>query len=240
MAKARSRVLVFVDEGTGPMSSSALSAALALVWPEREIGEVDASGIRSGALAGDVAVLAFPGGADLPWLAALGVEGAAAIRRFVRDGGVYFGVCAGAYFASARCEFLADDGTEIAGPRPLGFFPGVARGPLREFAPSFDGDDEGTARMVRLTLYPGGGEAETLYWGGPEFVTGHGELAGSGGWRVLARYSDGRLAAVDCGIGAGKAILSAVHPELWIEGGSVVCAATARLGVLRHVLGADG
>ena len=45
-------------------------------------------------------VLCVPGGFAPHYAAALGVEGAAAVRRFVSAGGGFVGVCAGAFLAS--------------------------------------------------------------------------------------------------------------------------------------------
>ncbi|MCB2185191.1 MAG: hypothetical protein KQJ78_02155 [Deltaproteobacteria bacterium] len=63
-------------------------------WPElRFLDQLD---IRRGGLTGQE-VLAVSGGDTFGMAAALGPRGAAALRRFISDGGLYLGACAGAY-----------------------------------------------------------------------------------------------------------------------------------------------
>lgn len=50
-------------------------------------------------------VVVFPGGGASNQAKALGQEGRQAIRRFVRDGGGYYGSCAGAYLASTGYDW---------------------------------------------------------------------------------------------------------------------------------------
>ena len=52
-------------------------------------------------------LLVFPGGADLPYCKALNGEGNRLIGEYVRGGGAYLGLCAGAYYASATVDFEA-------------------------------------------------------------------------------------------------------------------------------------
>jgi hypothetical protein len=47
---------------------------------------------------------------------------------FVRGGGAYLGLCAGAYYATARVVFEPGTPMEVVGDRALAFFPGIGRG----------------------------------------------------------------------------------------------------------------
>lgn len=47
---------------------------------------------------------------------------------YVRRGGAYLGLCAGAYYASSRVQFEPGSALQVVGSRELSFFPGVARG----------------------------------------------------------------------------------------------------------------
>lgn len=49
--------------------------------------------------------LIIPGGADLPYIDALGSQGMHTIKQFIQHGGVYLGICAGAYFGSQDIDF---------------------------------------------------------------------------------------------------------------------------------------
>ena len=62
--------------------------------PDVDLRLVDGADIRGGAL-DDRELLVMPGGDGKPQYEALGDEGAERIRRFVADGGKYFGTCCG-------------------------------------------------------------------------------------------------------------------------------------------------
>jgi glutamine amidotransferase-like uncharacterized protein len=50
-------------------------------------------------------------------------------RLFNPEGGKYLGICAGAYFASSRCEFEADRlKYRVVGDRDLAFTSAIAKG----------------------------------------------------------------------------------------------------------------
>jgi glutamine amidotransferase-like uncharacterized protein len=48
--------------------------------------------------------------------------------EFVQSGGAYLGLCAGAYYATARVVFEPGTPMEVVGDRELAFFPGIGRG----------------------------------------------------------------------------------------------------------------
>jgi len=144
------------------------------------------------------------------------------IRAYVSDGGSYLGLCAGAYFAAARCEFEAGSALEVVGARELAFYGGTAHGSV---SPHFAyGEDDSSAVAARV-LFPGTTTAPerlddlaVCYLnGGCEFIPpAEGALAGVA---VLARYAagshgDGGIAAVRCHVGEGVAVLSGPHPEM--------------------------
>jgi len=63
--------------------------------------KVDGEAIRNGAL-NNFDALVVPGGSASEESASLGAEAREEIRRFVKEGGIYMGVCAGAYLASQQ------------------------------------------------------------------------------------------------------------------------------------------
>ena len=67
--------------------------------PDLHVDRVDAEAIRSGCLAGYDALIQ-PGGSGSRQGKTLGEEGREQIRGFVRKGGGYLGICAGAYLAT--------------------------------------------------------------------------------------------------------------------------------------------
>lgn len=95
---AEVRIAVYSDVGAGPAVGDLLSVL------ERADGlhveKVAAEAVRNGVL-GDFAVLIHPGGSGSKQGKQLGEEGREAVRSFVRRGGGFIGICAGAYLASA-------------------------------------------------------------------------------------------------------------------------------------------
>lgn len=186
-------------------------------------------------------LVVMPGGRDLPYVAKLRGAGNQRIKDFVHNGGSYLGLCAGGYYGAAAVEFAKGDPVlEVMGPRELGFFPGVARGPV---FPGFQykNNSGGRACSVRLTphavslvrgMFPD--ETKTFVGalepdlsliarfylnGGCSFVTPDTRTsAGKVRVDVLGEYQDmdgyeGFAAVVQCHAGKGTAVLSGVHFE---------------------------
>lgn len=99
-ASARSqeiRVAVYDDVGVSKGLGNLLQVLAK--HPDLNVKQVKAADIRAGILR-DVDVLVHPGGTGGGQGKALGEEGREAIRTFVKNGGGYVGICAGAYLAS--------------------------------------------------------------------------------------------------------------------------------------------
>ncbi len=193
--------------------------------------------VRGGRLqAGDVAVFVLPGGADVYYVEKLEGEGNRQIRSYVESGGRYLGICGGAYYAARSIAYAKGSAHEVAGPRALGFFPGLAVGPVGESAP-LDREGFPPPRILGL-LDPMSPEpiAAAVYWGGPAFVT-HDPVSEIGPVvEVLARYdtpeTDRPLPAiVRCAVGRGRAVLCGIHPEITpndLENMDYACEDTSR------------
>lgn len=171
-------------------------------------------------------LLVIPGGADLPYCAALNGTGNERISRFVRSGGKFLGLCAGGYYGLARCEFeVGNLEMEVSGPRELGFFPGTAKGCVYKGFVYDSHDGVKAAQLdVNLSALPSANgehacpeKVYTYYNGGGMFVN----ASKYRGVEVLARYTgetdvpkDPDMAAVIyCKVGNGDVVLSGVHPE---------------------------
>ncbi len=117
----------------------------------------------------DAALLIMPGGADLPYVEKLNGRANQIIKNYVKQGGSYLGICAGAYFSSGYVEFDKGGELEIVGKRGLRFFPGKAIGPL--LAP-YDYKTNSGARAAFIAFNPSFTplNAMHLYFnGGPYF-----------------------------------------------------------------------
>jgi len=155
----------------------------------------------------EVGIQVMPGGRDRPYQASLGEEGARRIRQFVEQGGSYLGLCAGAYFASARVLFQPGTDMEVDEQRPLAFFPGTAWGAVT--GPEFKYSSEAGTAGVNL-----GSDLIVYYNGGCSFK---GEEEVFGDCKVEASYEEveGRPPAVlSRTLAEGRVILSGVHWEI--------------------------
>ncbi|HUT10811.1 MAG TPA: BPL-N domain-containing protein [Thermoguttaceae bacterium] len=100
---ATTHVAVYDGEGTG---GSGVANLRKILQPEdgftmRQVGPAD---IRAGVLE-QFDVVIFPGGGGSKQAAAIGPEGRRAVQQFVRRGGGYVGICAGAYLATAKYDW---------------------------------------------------------------------------------------------------------------------------------------
>jgi Biotin-protein ligase, N terminal len=96
---AKLRVALFVDEGT---EASEFRKEFRRSYDDALIyRKIDGQAISNGAL-NNFDALVVPGGSASEESASLGAEARREICRFVREGGIYMGVCAGAYLASSQ------------------------------------------------------------------------------------------------------------------------------------------
>ncbi|KAK7942746.1 biotin-protein ligase [Apiospora aurea] len=219
-------VLVYTGTGTTIESvKHAIYSLRRLLSPNYAVIPVTENTLLKEPWGPSCALIVFPGGADLGYCRALNGQGNAIIAEYVRRGGAYLGLCAGAYYGSKKCEFeVGNKPMEVVGSRELAFFPGICRGGA--FA-GFQYHSEKGARAIKLNvrndLVKGAGtlpdQVTTYYNGGGVFVPFRGELGDD--VEVLASYAeelnvDGgeqKAALVHCKVGLGSALLSGPHPE---------------------------
>lgn len=164
------------------------------------------------------ACLVIPGGADLPYCKVLNGPGNERIKQYVRKGGKYIGFCAGAYYASSRCEFEVGTPMEVSGPRELGFYPGTIAGTAYSGF-LYESHHGARATPLAVNLPDVSPVVYNYYNGGGVFVN----AAKLKGVEVLASYtepldvqtsgSDDMAAAVYCKVGKGDVLLTGTHPE---------------------------
>ena len=166
-------------------------------------------------------ILYWPGGDYVSYWGEMGIEGKEAVQEFVSDGGGYFGICAGAYYACDYMVWMDDD----AFPPPdykvegdelnLDLFEGVAWGPIFDLA---DRPDPGYA-MVQVNInhnHPITRDLpdtmQILYAGGPYFVpyeNAEQEIT------ILGKYDlTGQNAIVVTSYGKGRVFLLSPHAEV--------------------------
>ncbi len=204
----KSRIYLYSGPGAAAESLSQTVATLEELTPvPYTVEKIGFRELKGGAWAQDAALLIMPGGADIPYSKYLSGEGISKIRGYVEQGGNYLGICAGAYFASAKIIFEAGTPLEVQGTRDLKFFPGVAEGPV--LAP-YDYNSNSGARLAELHVKGSDTPVFSHFNGGCHFV-GAEKIPGV---TVLATYGDTEKAAIlEMRVGKGHVILSGVHPE---------------------------
>lgn len=165
----------------------------------------------------DAALLVMPGGADLPYVEKLQGKASQIIKAYVKEGGSYLGICAGAYFGSGYVEFDKGGELEVLGERELQFFPGKAVGPL--LAP-YDYATNSGARAAAVYFHSAVPSWDSkklvhLYFnGGPYFL----DAENYKGVKVIGYYQiDSQKkslpAILKIEYGKGSVVLSGVHVE---------------------------
>jgi len=201
------KILIYSDQGVSAKSYANTVKSLKALPLNISIKSVDSEELKNAETLKDARLLIIPGGRDLPYVERLKGLGISNIRRWVEEGGAYFGICAGAYFGASYVSFEKGGELEVLGDRDLKFFEGSAVGPALGLRPFRYGSEEGA--HAALIQYQG--ESCYCYFNGG--CTFEGKLDDVA---VLAHYEElaGRPPAIiQCQVGKGLAILSGVHPE---------------------------
>jgi glutamine amidotransferase-like uncharacterized protein len=167
-------------------------------------------------------VLLFPGGWAYWYSYWISLSGKERIHSFVQNGGGYFGICAGSFFAARKNVwegvFYGDNAFinaygELTGVG-LDLFPGTAVGPINGIAPwptyemttiDFPNQTEILADYKKAPF-----SEVILYYGGPYFTPDPGvEVEVLGNYR----YND-QPALIALGHGSGRIVLTGPHPEI--------------------------
>ena len=216
---ADSKKHIYIYAGTGTSDESIVQTQNMLQRlidiNQYTIDMIQAETIIQADWAPTTALLILPGGADLPYVAALNGSGNAKILEYVEHGGAYLGICAGAYYSGAHVSFAVGTPFEVTGSRELQFFQGVVEGPVLA---AYDYSSSAGCRAAKLTWelnegFTKGTKFKVFYNGGGYFVI---TPENSETFKTLASYElNGSLkpAIIEVHIGAGRAILSGPHWE---------------------------
>ena len=193
----------------GCFDTSSLILSLKNYFLDKSIETVNSSEIVSGkVLDSSVLALFISGGRANYYFENLGEIGNNNIRNYVTNGGIYFGICAGAYYACKNVEFEADiPESKISAEYKLDLINGTAFGSLyKDFMiEPFTHKPESSAVVKiknRFSTY------SALYHGGPFFET-------KDSCRILGCYTKNlkKPAIIMKKYGKGKVFASGVHFE---------------------------
>ncbi|KAK2171530.1 hypothetical protein NP493_1056g00004 [Ridgeia piscesae] len=237
------RTSLFVYDGEGAAQAGVAMAIQSLRRCTKNtpysVSRITPQDIKMGKWRDSAALLVIGGGYDLGFISALGQEGIDQVKGYVQAGGHYLGVCAGAYFASARVTFDEGGDLEVCGPRQLAFFPGACIGPVfpgflynsdagvHAACVEWSAMDPVVKHAADVTQRVESSDASTsghtsrfhcYFNGGGCFVdaSSSSSSSSSSSYKVLGRYGDVvscPVAVVKCYVGQGVAVLSGVHLE---------------------------
>lgn len=206
------QIIVYRGPGVSRESLKHTLGTLKALLPGNKIKEVSAQEIIHESWEKETAFIVIPGGADIPYCKELNGRGNQKIAAFVREGGSYLGICAGAYYAGNFVEFAKETDLEVTGARELSLFGGTVRGPI--LAP-YDTSSKRGARAAKIqwraTPFIDKTQFTVYYNGGGYFVG----VESCPETSVLATYDLGEdyPAMIECKVGLGNVILSGVHFE---------------------------
>ena len=208
----RNKILIYCDYGCANINN--LEKTLKQEFPESEVGYTDAARIIMGALDETVQAFFMPGGAATPYRKKLDELGNKQIKNYVANGGTYFGICAGAYYACKKVEFEAGI-PELAISREEGLLnlvEATAIGTLHtDFGLAPYSLNANAAKTVALEWCEDKARYYSYYHGGPYF-----EVAPNEDCKVLAIYAEAKgykPAILSKTYGKGQVLLSGVHFE---------------------------
>ncbi len=160
---------------------------------------------------------------DSSYREALGHKGMENIKTYVQNGGIYVGICAGAYLAAEQFFYNGRAANDTHEVKPLGFFKGTAYGPLPDYSKAGQQPDNPWANhaVVRLHFNNAAEDCEIGILGAACYAQGPwldlSDDAEETGHKIIACYADVQgnpIAIASRRFGAGKAIFCGVLPEV--------------------------
>lgn len=145
------RVAIFSDKGVAGKGVPRVTELLGKT-DDIEVNKVNGADIAAGVLT-NFDVVIFTGGSGSKQAASLGEKGRVEVRRFVRGGGGYIGICAGAYLACSGYSW----GAGVLNAKPVSSKWARGKGTV---------EIEMTSKGETLTSIPSG-KREVLYANGP-------------------------------------------------------------------------
>ncbi|MBI4924593.1 MAG: hypothetical protein HY843_01600 [Bdellovibrio sp.] len=186
------RPIALIYSGPGVCEENCTKAAAHVVQKERF--KIDLVNNENFVLLEKAKLWVQPGGDAVVVAKALKPKKLTALKTFIKNGGSYLGFCAGAFLADHK----VDDALTIDG---LGLIPGVTK----DYFP------EGKKTGIFPVLWEN--QMHYLYFEDG----GYFDLIENNAVKVIAKYMDGKTAAIFFPYEKGKVALSFPHPEATLE-----------------------
>lgn len=199
--QVRDTIFIYNDEGVSQDGVVHLKKTLSEVFTcSYRISLISARELIENDWERKAVLIAIGGGRDSAYHALLQGVGNQKIRRFVKNGGLYVGICAGAYYASSSFVFAEP---RICATRQLRFFKGQSVGP---HIGSF-----GTATACKTFVKEGDRVLRLFYHAGGCFQDAQEQKNVT----VHAWYDQMHQfpSVIECKVGKGRALISGVHFE---------------------------
>lgn len=192
-------MLIYNDEG----ASARCVEALLQNFPQFSVQLASGAELQNPAVFENCTLFVMPGGRSLPFYDKLSDVGNQNIVDYVKNGGVYLGICAGAYYACRQTIFAKGLAKELILPGSLNLFEGDAIGPVFN-AEQFEYQSEQGASIVDVKTNEG------VF---PVYFNGGCYFSGTDAIDVIAQYANHLPTIIKVNYGKGQVILSGVHPE---------------------------
>ena len=213
----KNKILIYNDVGV--FNIHPLKTALETYFKNNiEIDTISSTEIVNNTkLTNDILALFIPGGIANKYFEKIGIKGNKNIQNYIKNGGIYFGICGGAYYACNKVEFENDiPELKIEAEYNLNLINALAKGTLyKELGiQPFSHSSKSTA-IVDIEDEKTKNLSSAVYHGGPFF-----DLIEKN-CQIIANYklkSGKKLPAIlQKTYGKGKVIISGVHFEYNLE-----------------------
>lgn len=215
----KNKILIYNDVGV--FNIHPLKTALETYFKNNiEIDTISSTEIVNNTkLNNDILALFIPGGIANKYFEKIGIKGNKNIQNYIKNGGIYFGICGGAYYACNKVEFENDiPNSKINAQYKLDLINSCAKGTLykeldiQPFSHSIDATTIVDIEYINSVIKT---NSSALYHGGPFF-----DLIEKN-CQIIANYklkSGKKLPAIlQKTYGKGKVIISGVHFEYNLE-----------------------
>ena len=200
-------IYIYHDSGVSEEAYMQTQKTFKTLFKQRNIVPINAYQVKRGLWRNHALLFVIPGGADVPYINKLHGQGDFQIKTYVKNGGSFIGICAGAYYASKHVIFDQGGPLEIIGDRHLAFFKGTSIGPV--YGPYYYQSQQSSRAIPIFTKWRRLKETTVFYNGGGYFKNAQ-QYPNT---QVIAKYANHSPAIIYISYGKGHALLSGVHFE---------------------------